>query len=141
MNFVEMITLEYEAKRAQRAAKEETTHREDEAKIREDLDDLGVTEKFTIENHIVTFDRDLILQAVYDYNNYEYQVQGVCDKCFQTCWSTSSRTLAYIGEMYHDFKASYKHRCPTKSTASSLEEKLIETLKDLVASKIEEFYG
>lgn len=135
-SFTEMITAAYEAEKAE-AEKATTAHRlRTQAQIAEALEELGIAE-YTQDGNLVKLD-GLTIKAEFEYGHIEFQIQGKCPECNETCWSGTVSDLAGIGKMYFDFDPQYAHRCPQSQKPLTTQEALVEAIVAIVNEVIEE---
>lgn len=84
--------------------------------------------------------------AVYDRNSPDskkpqsfmnWQVQGTCSDCGETCWSRAVEGLDGIGEMYNEFDPHYDHRCHPEPAPLTIDENLIDAIRQFIEIEVQ----
>ena len=135
MTFLEQITQAYKERKEFDEDQAQSSKRRIEARVKEGLTKLGVTEPFIPDGLQVQFDRIIIRAVLHNDRNLDWQVQGVCPDCSKTCWSRKVAILEHIGEMHYDFKP-YNHHCALPKKTLTVSENLIDALRQFIEEEV-----
>ena len=136
MIFLEQITQAYKERKQFEEDQAQILKMGIEDRVKEALTKLGVTEPFIPDGRQAQFDRIIIRAVLHNDHDLDWQVQGVCPDCSETCWSRNASNLPYIGEMHYDFKPDYNHYCTPQETVT-VSENLIDALRQFIESEVE----
>ncbi len=121
MAFLEQITQAYKEQKDFDEDQAQSSKRRIEARVKEGLAELGVTDPFVPDGQQAQFGGITIRAVVHNDYYLDWQVQGSCPDCEEMCWSRHVVTLAGIGRMHHAFNPDFDHHCTPQATVTERE--------------------